>query len=70
MEHIVKQKKVKHIRGFTMVEMLIALTITAMLLTAVAAALNASSLTYTTNKDMFNAANSTRLALLRITSEE
>ena len=52
-----------------MVEVLIAISMTALLLTAVAAALFASSESYNANRNIFMAANPARLALLRITAD-
>lgn len=56
-------------RGFTLVEILIALAITAMLLTAVAVAFNASVINYTENEKIYKAINSARQAVFRITSQ-
>ena len=56
-------------RGFTIVEMLIALAITAILLTAIAVAFNASIINYTENQNIFKAINSVRQALSRITTQ-
>lgn len=56
-------------RGFTLVECLISLAITAMLLAAVATAFNASIISYGENEDMFWTINSARQALARMTSE-
>lgn len=55
--------------GFTLVEILIALAITAMLLTAVAVAFNASVINYRENESIYKATNSARQALFRITSQ-
>jgi len=55
--------------GFTLVEVLVALAITAILLTAVALAFNASMINYRENEDMFKAVNMARQALFRITSQ-
>ena len=55
--------------GFTLVELLLALVITAILLAAVAVAFNASVINYSQNEDIFKAVNSTRQALFRITSQ-
>lgn len=52
-----------------MAECLIALVISAMLLTAIAVAFNASLINYEQNEDMFRAVNSARQALARMTSE-
>jgi len=56
-------------RGFTIVELLISLAITAILLTAIAVAFNASIINYTENQNIFKAINSARQALTRITTE-
>jgi len=56
-------------RGFTIVEMLIALAITAILLTAIAVAFNASIINYNENQNIFKAINQARQALSRITTE-
>jgi prepilin-type N-terminal cleavage/methylation domain-containing protein len=56
-------------RGFTIVEMLIALAITAILLTAIAVAFNASIINFNENQKIFKAINSARQALSRITTE-
>jgi prepilin-type N-terminal cleavage/methylation domain-containing protein len=62
--------KTKHRgRGFTLVEILIALAITAMLLTAVAVAFNASVINYTENESIYKTVNSARQALFRMTSQ-
>ena len=55
--------------GFTLVELLLALAITAILLTAVALAFNASVINYRENEDMFKAINNARQSLFRITSQ-
>jgi len=55
--------------GFTLVELLIALAIGAILLAAVAVAFNASAINYQQNEDIFKAINSARQALFRITSQ-
>jgi prepilin-type N-terminal cleavage/methylation domain-containing protein len=56
-------------RGFTIVECLIGLAISAMLLTALAVAFNASVVSYRENEDMFWAMNNARQALVRMTSQ-
>ncbi len=56
-------------RGFTIVELLLALAIGAMLLVAVAAAFNASAMNYQENEAIFNTINTARQALLRMTSQ-
>ena len=55
--------------GFTIVELLIALAITALLLTAVAVAFNASVNSYTASEDIFKAVHTAQQALFRITSQ-
>ncbi|MGB2807726.1 MAG: prepilin-type N-terminal cleavage/methylation domain-containing protein [Sedimentisphaerales bacterium] len=62
-------KNAKNENGFGLVELLIALAITALLLVAVAVAFNASVMNYTQNEDMFKALNSARQALVRITTQ-
>ena len=59
----------KHNHAFTVVELLLALAITALLLTAIAVALNASLINYRENEDIFKAVNRARQALTRITSQ-
>ena len=55
--------------GFTLVELLVALAITAILLAAVAVAFNASVINYRENEDIFRAINTARQAVFRITSQ-
>ena len=55
--------------GFTIAELLITLAISALLLAAVAAAINASFINYTENENMFKTRNSARQALTRITTQ-
>lgn len=64
-----KVRTSKRVKGFTLIEVLIAISVTALLLTAVAAALFASAESYSVNEDVFNATNPARLALLRITAD-
>lgn len=59
----------KHKNGFTIAELLVVLAITAILLVAIAVALNASIINYRENEDIFRAVNSARQALSRITSQ-
>ena len=59
----------RHISAFTLVELLVALAITAILLTAIAFAFNASIINYRENEDMFKAINTARQSLFRITSQ-
>lgn len=56
-------------QGFTIVELLIALAITALILTAVSVAFNASVINYRENEDIFKAINGARQALFRITTQ-
>ncbi|MBP7049784.1 MAG: prepilin-type N-terminal cleavage/methylation domain-containing protein [Phycisphaerae bacterium] len=56
-------------RGFTLVECLIGLAISAILLAAIAAAINASAINYGENEDMFRAINGARQALTRMTAQ-
>jgi prepilin-type N-terminal cleavage/methylation domain-containing protein len=55
--------------AFTIAEMLVALAVMGILLTAVAIAFNASAINYNENHDMFNALNSGRQAMMRMTSQ-
>jgi prepilin-type N-terminal cleavage/methylation domain-containing protein len=55
--------------GFTIVECLIGLAISAVLLTAVAVAFNAAAVNYRENEDMFATMNNARQALGRMTSQ-
>jgi prepilin-type N-terminal cleavage/methylation domain-containing protein len=59
----------RNINGFSIVELLIALAITALLLAAVAVAFNASITNYCENEDIFRAVNNARQALYRITTQ-
>ena len=62
--HIAENKirNTKHKRGFTIVELLLALAVTSILLAAVAVAFNASVINYRENEDIFTAVNSARHA--------
>ncbi|MCF7975341.1 MAG: prepilin-type N-terminal cleavage/methylation domain-containing protein [Phycisphaerae bacterium] len=62
-------KRVKHYTGFSLVELLMAMAISAILLTGLAAAFSASMTSYTVNKDTYEGLNNTRLALARMVSE-
>jgi prepilin-type N-terminal cleavage/methylation domain-containing protein len=55
--------------GFTIVELLIALTIMAMLITAVAFAFDAATKNYHANQGLYKTTNTARQALLRITND-
>lgn len=56
-------------RGFTLVECLIGLAISAMLLAAIAVAFDASVTSYVDNEDMFWAINNARGAMARMTTQ-
>jgi prepilin-type N-terminal cleavage/methylation domain-containing protein len=62
-------KQEKSDRAFTIVEMLLALAITALLLAAVTTAFNASLTNYQQNEDIFKTINKARQALFRITTQ-
>jgi prepilin-type N-terminal cleavage/methylation domain-containing protein len=55
--------------GFTVVECLIGLIISAMLMTALAVVFDASVINYTENEEMFESINHARQALARMTAE-
>ncbi len=55
--------------GFTIAELLISLAIMALILVAVAAAFNASVISYRDNEDIFKTINNARQALTRITNQ-
>ena len=59
----------KIVRGFSIVEMLLALAMTALLLVAVAVAFNSSVMNYQENENIFKAVNSARQAMFRITTQ-
>lgn len=59
----------KHKKGFTIIELLLALAISAMLLAAVAFAFQSSIVNYSENEDIFKTINSARQALCRITTQ-
>ena len=59
----------KYRAGLTMVELLVALAITALLLAAVAVAFHASIVNYQENEETFKAINSARQALFRMTTQ-
>jgi prepilin-type N-terminal cleavage/methylation domain-containing protein len=62
-------KNRKYKNGFSLVELLIALAITAMLMVAMAFAFSSSMMSYRTNEELFKAVNSARQAMYRITTE-
>ncbi|MCF7956434.1 MAG: prepilin-type N-terminal cleavage/methylation domain-containing protein [Phycisphaerae bacterium] len=55
--------------GFTIAEMLLAMTITALLLTALAASINASMVNLNANEGIYKTINNARQTLSRMTSE-
>lgn len=55
--------------GFTIIEVLLALAISALLLTAAAVAFKASTMNYQENEDIFETINKARQALSRITTQ-
>lgn len=59
----------KYKTGFTIAELIIALAISALLLTAVALAFQSSIMNYSENEDIFKTINSARQALCRITTQ-
>ena len=63
------QRSIKESKGFTLVELLLGLAISAMLLAAVAAAFNASVMNYRENRQIYQTLNSARQALLRMTTQ-
>ncbi len=64
-----RQKRHRCSGGFTLIEVLIALALLAMLMGAVAAAVHASMTNYRENEDMFRAISTARQALIRITTD-
>ena len=64
-----RQSSWKRRVGFTLAECLIALALSAMLLTAIAVAFNASLINYEANEEIFRTVNNARQALTRMTSE-
>lgn len=61
--------KCKILAGFTLVEILVSLLVTAMLIAAVAVAFNASIKNYNMNEDIFKAVNKARQALTMVTTQ-
>jgi len=59
----------RSLAGFTIAEMLIALAVMGLLLTAVAFAFNASIINYRQNEDIFKSINSARQSLHRMTTQ-
>lgn len=60
---------IKHRDGFTLIEILLALAIAGILLSAIAVAFNASMINYRQNEDIFKVINSARQTLFRITTQ-
>ncbi len=70
MKHTARYRRNPAIQaGFTVVECLIGLAISAMLMTALAVAFNASIINFRENETMFESVNSARQALARMTSQ-
>ncbi len=59
----------KNKTGFTIAELLVALTISMLLLAAVAFAFQSSMINYRENEDIFNVTNKARQALFRMTTQ-
>ena len=66
---VMMSRKIKSHKGFTIVEMLMALMIFAMLLTSMAVAFNASATNYNQNEAMIRLMNTARQSLYRITTD-
>jgi prepilin-type N-terminal cleavage/methylation domain-containing protein len=64
-----KYKTINPKDGFTIVELLIALAISAMLMTAIAVAFNGSVINYQQNEDIYKTVNNARQALFRMTTQ-
>jgi type II secretory pathway component PulJ len=64
-----KTQDKKHGIGFTIAELLIALSVMALLLVAVAVAFNASVTNYRENEEIFKTINNARQALFRMTTQ-
>jgi len=62
-------RKIRKNKGFTIIEMLLALTITALLLTALAASINASMVNLNANEGSYKTVNNARQALSRMCAE-
>ncbi len=60
---------IEHRDGFTLIEILLALAIAGILLSAVAVAFNASMINYRQNEDIFKVINSARQSLFRMTTQ-
>jgi prepilin-type N-terminal cleavage/methylation domain-containing protein len=64
-----RRKATRALAGFSLVELLIALAVTAMLLVSIAAAFKASVVNFQENEGIFKMVNTARQALVRITNE-
>ena len=64
-----RQPEIRQRSGFTLVELLLALAISAMLLAALGAAFNASAMNYRENEKIFKTINNARQALFRMTRQ-
>jgi len=64
-----ERRTTRHAPAFTFIEILIALAITAMILTTIAIAFNAAAMSYKQNYNTFKSVNNARQALLRITAQ-
>ena len=62
-------KKIRKHKAFTIAELLLAMTIMALLLSALAVAINASMMNLKVNENSFKAINNARQALSRITAD-
>jgi len=62
-------QNLKRPKGFTIVELLLVLAISGMLMTAVAFAISAYSISYNENEAIFKSVNTARQALARITTD-
>ena len=66
---MIAKSRIENRAGFTLVELLLALAISAMLLAAVGVAFNASAMNYRENEEIFKTINHARQALFRMTSQ-
>ena len=62
-------KKYTTKNAFTIVEMIVSMTLMAMLMAAVAIAFNASSVNFRDNEDLFKSLNNARQTLIRLTTQ-
>ncbi|MCK5000200.1 MAG: type II secretion system protein [Anaerohalosphaera sp.] len=62
-------KKYTTKKAFTIVEMIVSMTLMAMLMAAVAIAFNASSVNFRDNEDLFKSLNNARQTLIRLTTQ-